>query len=114
METKEEALLRIKTQMAWLGWDDEKCLEFYNQKDKPVSLETEETCPTFIAYYTENETTGRRAYKIVTEDEFIRNKTENKAYDYKRFFNESKAKEWIDEKKDEVRHEANWDRYMNT
>ena len=110
METKEEILALIKKET---GWTDEQCLAFYEQEEKMHSSQPEETCPVFYAYYTENETTGRRTYGVVTEEVFISKKIEDKAYDYKRCFREDVAKEQVKEWKGEVQQVKNWDRYMN-
>lgn len=117
METKEAALSRIKSQMAWLGWSDKKCLEFYEQQFKTQPVDTEETCPVFYAYYIQPDfesSNNKITYGVVTEEEFLSKKISDKAYVYERCFNKNKAREFVEKWKDEVRHEENWDRYMNS
>lgn len=90
METKEETLKLIKT---ITEWSDEQCLDWYNKQEK-INGELE-SLPVFVAYYIQSENTGRRTYKIVLEEEFIKNKLSEKAYEYERFFNKKKANEQL-------------------
>jgi hypothetical protein len=113
METKEEALVRIKSQMAWLGWDDEQCLAFYNQKDN-VDVDTEEISPIHFAYYTQDENSGKREYKIVPDVVFEEKNIQSLAFDYKRCFNKKQAEDCVTSWKDEAKRELDWHRYMNT
>ena len=99
--------------MAWLGWDDEKCLEFYNQTDVSVTSE-EETLPVYYAYYTENKTTGKRSYSVIPEEQFKDEKVDIVAFDYKRCFNKTQADECVEEWKGENRRGKQWDKYMNS
>ena len=113
-ETKNQALFRIKSQMSWLGWTDAQCLSFYEISLKQPDPSTcEDTAPVYYAYYVLNERTGRRKYGIASEKDFVNTQLENKSYDYRLCYNEPSAKDVIQEWKDDVRHERNWDRYMN-